>query len=349
MFQINLLPARQGDSIWIKYGDSSNPHNLIVDGGPEKSKTLLSRIEREIQKRKKLHIDLLVVTHVDNDHIGGVLELIQAFPRGLTIGDIWFNAYRHLLPKDRLGPPQGDRLSRELDNRKGYLHWNKAFNGGPVSIPDNGDLPILKRQDSLELILLSPDRAQLSNLANVWEKAVEEAEIPAAEKPADLLGRKDEWPPDLEELAEQPFKSDKGEANGSSIAFIVKYREKRVLLGADAFASRLLKSLHRLPASDRKFEYFKLSHHGSKKSTDAALLKGVNCKNYLISTDGSYFGHPDAELIARILIDGPKNPTLFFNSLSDYTERWDEDIKGAPSYECKFPENEDDGIVIDII
>ena len=78
-------------------------------------------------------------TFIDNDHIGGILDVILDMPAGLTIGDIWFNGYRHLPRSDLLGPDQAERLTEALDAKQ--MPWNVAFDRGPVMIPETGALP----------------------------------------------------------------------------------------------------------------------------------------------------------------------------------------------------------------
>jgi hypothetical protein len=345
-----MLPARQGDCLWITYGSPHEPHHLVIDGGPERSGTLLSFIDTKLRAARghKLHIDLLVVSHVDNDHIGGVLELIEWPPEGLTFGDIWFNAYRHLLPADLLGPDQGDRLSKELDKRK--LPWNLAFDGGPVTIPTKGTLPRFERAGGLALTLLGPTADDLARLERKWKAVVEEGR----EKdtgPEDLLGRHDPWPPDIRALAGQAFQPDKGKANGSSIALFLEYEGKRVVCAADAFAGRISSSLLRLPIEEDplRLDALKLSHHGSRKSTSSELLKRIACKRYLISTNGSYFGHPDAEAMARVLVHGGAKPELIFNYSSKYSSRWaDGSVTGAPAFWTRFPGAGAEGMEIEL-
>ena len=351
MFRLAMLPARQGDCLWFSYGSEQSPHHLVIDGGPERSRVLLSRVQQMLAASpdRKLHIDLLVVTHVDNDHIGGVLELLENLPAGLSVGDIWFNAYRHLLPSDRLGPDQGERLSSVLDARR--LPWNEAFHHQAVVIPDEGALPRLVRQDGLAITLLGPDRSQLVKLAKVWKLVVaEEEQAPGEHQENDLRGRRDPWPPDLAALAQERFRPDPGEANGSSIAFLVEYQGKRILCAADAFAGGLINSLDRLPRPEERLslDAFKLSHHGSAKSTSSELLGKVACSQYLISSNGSYFGHPDAEAMARVLLHGGKNPTLGFNYRAEYSERWAAGQLGqAPKYTTRYPGEGEQGIVIE--
>jgi hypothetical protein len=68
----------------------------------------------------------------------------------------------------------------------------------------------------------------------------------------------------------------------------------------------------------------------------------------LISTNGSYFGHPDVETMARVLVHGGGNPELIFNSTGLYSSRWkDPKIRRAPVFRTRFPEdNDDEGIEI---
>src|SRR5262249_16992352 len=156
--------------LWITYG-TSMAHHLIIDGGPEKANSLRSANLAQIDAAsdRRLHIDLLVATHIDNDHIGGIMDVILDMPAGLTIGDIWFNGYRHLPRSDLLGPDQAERLTEALDLKQ--IPWNLAFDRGPVMIPETGPLPSRVRQDGLRVTLLGPNRAQLVRLGSVWKSA----------------------------------------------------------------------------------------------------------------------------------------------------------------------------------
>ena len=121
------LPA-QGDCLWVEYGDPMHPSRLLVDGGtPETSVALRKRVTQLPENDR--HFDLLIVTHIDNDHIGGVLELLGEDLPGLSFDDIWFNAWRHLPETglEKFGPVQGEKLSTLLD--RSYGPWNKCFDG----------------------------------------------------------------------------------------------------------------------------------------------------------------------------------------------------------------------------
>jgi len=252
MLKLAMLPARQGDCLWITYGPSSDPHYLVIDGGPERVRVLRSHVE-ERPRNGPLHIDLLVVTHIDNDHIGGILDLLEAPPVGLSFGDIWFNAHRHLLPPDLLGPEQGHRLSDILKRKR--LPWNLAFGGSAVVIPQRGDLPRIERRHKLYVTVLGPDRQSLAQLHKKWREVVNapgEGEATSKAEPEDRLGRLDEWPPDIAALERNLFVSDIGEGNGSSIALLIEYEKKRILCTVDAHAARVLAAFERMQFEEER-------------------------------------------------------------------------------------------------
>ncbi|WP_294229699.1 MBL fold metallo-hydrolase [uncultured Chryseobacterium sp.] len=68
--EIKFLKAGSGDSILIQEGG----HNILIDGGND-CKYLLQQVEKIYIKREK--IDLLIVTHHDDDHIKGIIDLLS--------------------------------------------------------------------------------------------------------------------------------------------------------------------------------------------------------------------------------------------------------------------------------
>jgi len=50
-----------------------------------------------------------------------------------------------------------------------------------------------------------------------------------------------------------------------------------------------------------EFDIIKVSHHGSITNTSKELLEIIDSRNYIISSDGSKFDHPDIETIAKII------------------------------------------------
>ena len=68
--KIEFLKAGTGDCILINH----NSKNILIDGGNE-STYLISKYN-EIKSRNEI-IDFLIVTHHDDDHIKGILDLFK--------------------------------------------------------------------------------------------------------------------------------------------------------------------------------------------------------------------------------------------------------------------------------
>jgi hypothetical protein len=334
MFAIEMLPARHGDCLWIEYGDARAPRRILIDGGTKSSYPNL-RTRVEALDPADRHFELFVVTHVDTDHIDGAIKLLGDAARlGVTFGDVWFNGYGHLAegPRDVLGARQGEELALRLLGDK--LPWNEAFGHGAVVVGDS--LPSKTLDGGMTLTVLSPTPAGLAKLRPVWKEVVEsgghdptETTDPNAARrpPRDRLGG------GLLEIAGRTTPEDTAVANGSSIAIVAEFDEKRCLLGADAHPGVLLESLGKLPdrtASGRvALDAYKVSHHGSSANTTKALLDSIRCPLYLISTDGSQFRHPDEEAIAR-LVAYSRKPHIAFNYKTAFNERWE---RGEPGYD----------------
>jgi hypothetical protein len=347
MFKIKFLPARFGDAIWIEYGTGSVTHRVLIDGGTGGTRTHI-RDELDALAAEQRRLDLVVVTHVDRDHIEGILKLLSEEVPGIQIDDFWFNGSPHLPgnPEDEtFGPVQGERLTEQIVRLN--LPWNKAFGGKAVVAPSDGILPTRVLAGGLKLTLLTPSLDSLARLKPKWEDEVRAANL----DPGFGLESNDEETeedeefgaedvPNVDELAGSQFKDDRSEANGSSIAMLAEFDGNRVLFAADASVGMLLPALERLsPGAPVSLNLFKISHHGSKNTTSRALIQKVDCPTYVFSTNGSNFKHPHAEAVARVITAGGDGPELIFNYRSDRNSIWDlEILKTQHGYETTYPE-----------
>lgn len=74
-FEIDFLDVGQGDGVYITTGDGTN---LFIDGGSSSvSKVGIYRILPFLKKRGVKRIDYWFVSHCDNDHISGLLEVLE--------------------------------------------------------------------------------------------------------------------------------------------------------------------------------------------------------------------------------------------------------------------------------
>ena len=321
---VEALPAGYGDSVLITCALGTGVWRLLVDTGPDECwPSLKRRLEQiPVDRNGKRHIDLAVISHIDHDHIGAARALFNDRSLGLTFGDIWFNAPPR--PASR-GVAEGQSLSSLLGAEHTDLPWNKVWGGQPAVTTATApfvEVPCDKGKP--QITLLSPTPATLATLFKVWDKELQRlgrSEEPEPKRPASRGAM------DLEALASKTTATDHAPANGSSIAFLLEHQGSSVLLGADAYAPVLVEALealatHRAVSLPWQLDVFKLSHHGSRANITVDLFQAVQAKHYIVSTNGAIFGHPDEEAIARVVVNGGKQRSIWFNYRNEHTTKW---------------------------
>ena len=351
MFRIEMLPAGHGDCLWIEFGDPKAPRRVLIDGGAVGTyKRALRERLRGLPENER-RFELLVVTHIDADHITGILELLEDSETRFQARDIWFNGYRHLPDEkpETLGPVQGERLTDLLVKRP----WNREFKEAAVVVQAEGDLPRLQLEGGLVLTLLSPTPGKLADLKPEWEKEVRKAGLdPNQPRPGevespegfDLLGS-----PDVEALAAEAFSEDSAKANGSSIALLAEFEGRRLLLTGDAHPGIMTAAIKRLAGGGRlAVDACKLPHHGSKANVNRQFLQALDCRKWLFSTNGAYFRHPDRQTVARVIKWGGAQPELGFNYRTQYNDVWDgKPLRERYGYKVSYPASDTEGIVLE--
>lgn len=306
---VRVLKANHGDCILVSHESISSTFNLLIDGGPattfrygirQRSPGALSNVLDDL-KVKGLNIDLAILTHIDDDHIHG---LIKAFERPdylrELVKSIWFNSSRlitrhfnvpdisenNIFLKDaspETSVKQGQELEELLDEikcvRAPLIIAGQFYEVGPLT-----------------LTVLSPEQRQLEQLLHKWPTEVSSAETSSHEN---------DYHHSLEEIwAEDRFESDSSVYNGSSIAFLLEADDKKMLFLGDANDHVVTKNLRALGYNETnklKLELVKISHHGSQYNTSSEFLSILDSPCYVISTNGSKHGLPNKRTIARIL------------------------------------------------
>ncbi len=301
-------PAARGDCLVVEYpGTDGERHVLLVDGGLKSTYEDGLRSVLTDANGKPRPIATVVVTHIDADHIEGVLE---AYVRSeLAAGDVWFNGRAEIQVAVR-GPKQGDALSERLVGQR----RNGPTQGGPILVPAEGPLPVFILPGGASCVLLSPGLAQLERLGEKWSGGVRGSE-PTVDELFALLDDDVEGDDTDRGGGRHTFGKDPSAANGSSIAFLFEHRGCSLLLTGDAYASVLQASITRLLRERRvsrlPVDVFKLSHHGSANNLTDALLELIDPRQILVCTDGSRFGHPDEDALQLVRRHYPNVPILF--------------------------------------
>jgi len=349
-FDVEMLPARNGDSIWIEYGDKRSTHRLLIDCGTNQTAKELARRVGTLSEQER-SFELFVMSHIDSDHIGGALPFLKTIRSGLKFGDVWFNGWRHL--SGQLGARQGEIFSTAIEDFE--LPWNRRFDGAAVVV-DGSDLPEVILPGGMKLTLLSPTPEQLRKLAPAWTREMKRYGLEPGSRVdySRFLRGTPSSSTDVDQLADTPFGGDAGLPNGSSIAMLAEFNGASVLLGADAHAPVLVTSIRKIlkerQADRLTIDAFKVSHHASQNNLSIELLQLLKCQRYLISTNGDHFSHPDREAVARIIKYGGNRPSLYFNYRSKTNEVWAQpDLQEKYRYLTCYPEGGVGGIKLPLL
>lgn len=351
MITIEMLPAAHGDALWIEYGTGRNIRRILIDGGPARSYETGLRRRMAMLPEHQRKFELVVVTHIDADHIDGSLILLQEKkPGGLNFEtkEFWFNGWAQLPKLDTAtyAPLQGEFLGGLLDKDRGLKSvWNKSFKNGPVMVGDKLSPPI-ELEGGAKITILGPTASELKRLRARWQSAIRDfTPGDVNEALRRLKERRDYRPPATPAVFAVPqYGSDRTPANGSSISFLLEYGDASILLPGYAHAGTLANSLAQLAAQRGvprlKIDAVKLPHHGSMGNVSSEWLQLVDCQRWLISTNGAIFGHPDietAQLIAQLCRNEQrrKKPTFFCNYRVDTTAL----LEGSPYWSVNFPKN----------
>ncbi|MBL8329506.1 MAG: CHAT domain-containing protein [Rubrivivax sp.] len=358
---IEMLPVDQGDCLWIEWGSRSGRRwRMLIDGGTEDAfkRALAPRLAALPDDPDQRRFELFILSHIDGDHIGGGIPLLQQHQAlKLSFGDIWFNGRHHLEGRKQLSGKDGDDFSTLLQ-RGGAFTWN-AFTRGKAIVRPQGDsaaeeaLPSLTLAGGMRLHLLSPTPSGLARLGPDWD---EDLAAPGRRR---QLGRRPlETSQDLAALAQRPFDPDGSRPNGSSIAVMAEFAGHRALLAADAYAQVLSSAVQRLRGQGTArlpIDVFKLSHHGSRGNVNDELLAQIDCGHYLISTSGAVFAHPDRDALARIVQRSARAATLWFNypppkKNHAYHALWhDPAFQQRWGFQTRHPQAGQEGLKFDVI
>jgi len=297
MLKIKVLPAGCGDCILISFGEEKDIKNILIDGGAGTVYDDVLRNEIVKIRSEKQKIDLLIVTHTDTDHIGGIKKFIEDESLNDCIKEVWFNSWRNFEGK----PVKLSHDTQEISAGSAKTLENKLFkmNIWQDKLIAQG---ISRKYNKAKITVVSPNQDSLESFRGYLKEEF-------------LISESDDRKKKIEVLQIRDFKENTAIANGSSIAFVFEYGSKSILFTGDSFPSIVLEGLEKMDFINKskkaKFDYVKLSHHASKYNTSDEFLKNIECNNYIVTTMGCN-GKPNKETFARIL-KYHESLNLFFN------------------------------------
>lgn len=306
--KIKFFQAECGDAARIKFlGNDNKYHNILIDAGFERTfRFVLGNEIMQIEKDNEI-IDLWILTHIHDDHIGGVIKYLDLIKTGEfkdIVNQWYYNIPRFYTISQRklslkISSPssiaQGDIIYE-------YLKINEKISKTDITFElDTIDL------FGMKLTVLTPTVEKLNKLRekypfgtfNELEKS-ELTSISEAKAP-----KTNDYKIKLSDFDIQNFTEDKSIENGSSISMITEYNNRKILWLSDSHPGDVITSLQKLGYSiENQFEcdWVKVAHHGSTGNNSNELYDLIKCNNYLFSANSeNKHSLPFKECIARIL------------------------------------------------
>ena len=282
MFALHVVQAEEGDCLLLQSGRSF----VLVDGGP--NGTFTDHLLPTLVDRKVARLDLVVISHVDGDHIAGLIDLLATKPVR-PIGCVWHNAFsmqvgakiqkrvvQIVAAKPRRSIAQGNQLAGLVRN----IPLNPQFSGGLVSVESADKARLF---GGFELRVVGPDARALTRLKKDWTRWL-----------AKVVRR----------VARGKAKPDTSVTNRSSIVLLAKSGSKSMLLTGDSRWDEVLSGLETAGVLDRggriHVDVLKVQHHGSMRNSKPEFFRRVTANKYVISANGRY-DNPDVDTLLWIV------------------------------------------------
>lgn len=315
MFKLHVIQARFGDSLLLEFGEPNQARHILIDGGPPGNYASDLRASLDEVPGIGGKLDLIVLSHIDNDHIVGVLDLLADIeddqvskrPPRTQVAQLWHNSFdRSIDPEGKItqqlqsimamagaaniamplaagafyGVREGNRL--RLAAQKLKIVQNQGF---------EDDLILVETAQQgisfgpLELRIAGPNRSGLNALQAEWLEWLSKTS---------------------ERIAVDPSAAamvDRSVPNLSSIVLLATCDGKTVLLTGDARGDHILAGLKTAGLAKQgklHVDVLKVQHHGSDRNSDEKFFRSLTADTYVISANGKY-GNPDFETLQWIV------------------------------------------------
>lgn len=322
-WEIDLLPVseskKSGDCILLRFGKlyqgKDKQKVIVIDGGyAETAQAIKNHLRKyyKCEQDDKLIIDLMVLSHPDNDHISGLVKLVEdeeVVVRELLLNAPWHTMDRTWFKDGRITDGSLERSLKEVFEKLANL-IKTAEDKGTKVIYATENLGTCTFGNA-KVHIIGPDEEFYNLCIANSEKTRDKAEdVPE-------LSDTRTFSSDMEERyvrgqikwAEEDSTT---EINESSIIFMFEYDNVKILFTGDAGRCAL----------PRAFEYaknngvditdvsiIKIPHHGSRHNFHPDIFKdfareGQTC--YISCTKGEEGKHPSKRLVNQLLEMGFK-------------------------------------------
>ena len=371
MIKLHVVQAEYGDSLILRSGAGKNSTTILIDGGPYQ--TFEKHLKPTLQKLPiNGKLDLVVLSHIDNDHIIGLLDLLEEIKTQreegtkelVKISKLWHNSFNDLLQTNE-NPNKFLKNSfltmnfRSLEEQKkvessiasiimkGFLQATDL-----TSLANSLKIPLNPEFDKLVLIedvpksikfkditfrILGPTKKNLEKLREEWKNWLDKKKL-NGNLEFELLQILDKSIPNL-----------------SSIMFLVEGKNRKILFTGDGSGDDIINVFTRNTMLDKQGKFhvdiLKVPHHGSDRNVSRNFFKTVTADYYVISANGRD-DNPSIDTLKWIIESGNKSKKskkiVFTNNTPNIVKILKEYDQKKYDYECIFLEGKQDFLTLNL-
>lgn len=312
--KITFLQAGNGDCILLQGGG----RNVLIDSGEDCDE--LRSVIKDIRSAQEA-IDLLVITHYDSDHIKTIVSILRKLSpndRKELVKEVWFNATKVGFKGNEKGLSANDAVELGHLLLEADIPWVSELKRGTVkTISDECSLEVI---DGGSIFEIDTRGGLLSNVKSDWNSTFKE----------------------LEQYVDDDA-LDSSKTNAQSAVLVAHLNGKDVLLPGDAVPCKLSEALNFYRKGGIvHFDLVKLPHHGSYKNITQDILCKIECSDYVVSTDGTKFRHPNKKMMMKVIKWGKKTGDSMLTFHLNYYDHLIKEMNISES-DCKSYRFECDG------
>jgi Metallo-beta-lactamase superfamily len=313
LLALRVLQAEFGDCLILEFGSAAAPRYILVDGGPPSNYEKHLRAELLALGQSGCSLQLVIASHVDNDHVIGLLDLFTELldqkvndkPKIIEVEGLWHNSFARTIGNGTDVEPRLRTLFANSNSANSIMaNAGNAFLGigegqhlrltaTQLGVPINRgfdrdlvapeDAPQAIALGNLTLQVVGPTEKSLGQLQKEW--------LDWLDKHEDAIASADPY------LAE---KVDRSTPNLSSIMVLAQADSKKILLTGDGRGDHLVQGLGQAGLLDSNgslhVDLLKMPHHGSVRNVTQDFLRTVTADTYVISANGRD-GNPDLAVL----------------------------------------------------
>ncbi|WP_433979417.1 ComEC/Rec2 family competence protein [Chryseobacterium sp. RLHN22] len=313
-FEINMINVENGDAILLMLKDGERKSLIVIDGGYKK---YYPKVKKRIEELLPLFddkIDLLICTHYDNDHIGGIEKILDEYHD--KIQEIWIHTIEETVEQEVIF------LNEQINS----LQKNFIFVDYPSKISANfvieayqDLLRVVKkiREYNLEEKMSQPFKGKIfqkfsefkvagptytfyeRNLPALRKEAIKEDlkanyennKIDGIRKFSEFIADRKKIPDnqinDGSILEKSSLQNGVTATNMVSIITLLQVGTKKILFTGDAGIESFENEIPLWDTDLKDLFFLSLPHHGSKNNTSKKMIDIFNPQYVFVSAKGN--------------------------------------------------------------